>query len=130
MADDNVFTLSPLAPCSECVCGFSIDCHPTSNTAAVVVSCTQASTIAGRVITKTSVVLDLKALKAPSFPLFKVAADMDQKNYPEVANKIYILNAPWFVSGMWKIAQRFVDPVTREKVRLRECLASCVPTGS
>ena len=76
----------------------------------------QATEELGRPINTCSAVMDLKNLKSPSFPLFKVIADMDSRHYPEIANKVYVLNAPWFLSGMWKIAQRFIDPVTREKV--------------
>ena len=36
--------------------------------------------------------------------------------HPETAQKMFIINAPWVFQGFWKLAQRFVDPVTKSKV--------------
>jgi hypothetical protein len=46
----------------------------------------------------------------------QVTATIDQFNYPETAKRLYVINAPWVFTGFWKIAQRFVDPRTKQKV--------------
>lgn len=37
-------------------------------------------------------------------------------NYPEVVDRIYVLNAPSYYNAIWGLIKKFIDPVTAEKL--------------
>ena len=39
-----------------------------------------------------------------------------QANYPETLHRFYVINTPWVFQGIYKIAERFLDPVVKSKV--------------
>jgi hypothetical protein len=39
-----------------------------------------------------------------------------QTNYPETLHRFYVINTPWVFQGIYKIAERFLDPVVKSKV--------------
>ncbi len=41
----------------------------------------------------------------------------NQANYPETLHRFYIINTPWVFQGIYKIAEKFLDPVVKSKVR-------------
>ena len=58
---------------------------------------------------------------------------MRQANYPETLHRFYVINTPWVFQGIYKIAERFLDPVVKSKVwpYLPPCspVACCVLIG-
>lgn len=62
----------------------------------------------------------LKLAKAFSAaPMMKrLGKKIDETHYPEMAGTLYLINCPSFVSSMWSIAKRFLDPTTESKFRI------------
>jgi hypothetical protein len=48
----------------------------------------------------------------------KMIAQVDQDYYPEHLSKLFIINAPGFFAGLWRVIRVFVDPRTREKIHV------------
>lgn len=48
----------------------------------------------------------------------KAIAKVDQDNYPEHLAKMYIINAPGFFTGVWKLIRFFVDDRTKAKIHV------------
>ena len=85
-------------------------------------SCLRVSERTGQTINTTTGIFDLKAFRMPGrsvLGMFKITSSIDAEYYPESVHRLYVINAPWVFVGFWKIAQRFVDPVTKSKVRRR-----------
>ena len=73
-------------------------------------------------VSKQVVILDLAGM---SYAVDRIALNyvtssltMDQNNYPERLKKLYILNAPWFFTGIWAIVSPFLDAKTRDKINI------------
>lgn len=50
-----------------------------------------------------------------------------QTHYPERLGKALIINMPWMVVGFFKIIKPLLDPVTKEKLKFNEAMATYVP---
>lgn len=50
-----------------------------------------------------------------------------QTHYPERLGKALIINMPWVVVGFFKIIKPLLDPVTKEKLKFNEAMATYVP---
>jgi hypothetical protein len=48
----------------------------------------------------------------------KAIAKIDQDNYPEHLNKMFIINAPTVFTGIWKLIRLFVDDRTKAKIHV------------
>jgi hypothetical protein len=93
-------------------------------------------------VDKQIIVFDLKglsyAIHATALSAFKATLQIDQDYYPESLHRLYMINAPWFFTGLWKMLSAFVDPVTAKKINvlgsdyiaaLREEIDDCnIPT--
>jgi len=45
----------------------------------------------------------------------KIEAESFMKNFPEMMEKVFIINAPWGLQSVFNIAKMFLEPLTREK---------------
>lgn len=45
-----------------------------------------------------------------------MATQLGQNNYPEILGALYIINAPIFFSGVWKVIKTFFDQNTQKKI--------------
>ncbi|CAN8095134.1 unnamed protein product [Discula destructiva] len=50
-----------------------------------------------------------------------------QTHYPERLGKALIINMPWMVVGFFKLIKPLLDPVTKEKLKFNEAMATYVP---
>merc|ERR1719163_2601782 len=48
----------------------------------------------------------------------KMLAKEVEVNFPEIAGPIFIVNAPGFIAGMWKLFKKFMDPVVAAKINI------------
>lgn len=58
------------------------------------------------------------------FKFVKMLNDVGAKNYPELLNKIIIVNAPRFVNDLLRAAKAFVDPDTMRKFESHRGIAA------
>lgn len=89
----------------------------------------------GKMMYKHYVILDLTGLgmkhMGSNFTTpMKAAINIDQEYYPEMLVKMFIVNAPWVVKALWKMVSPWIDPITKEKVRLPLSLVSLGFDGS
>ena len=66
---------------------------------------------------KSVTVLDIQGMGMTSvggevLDFIKRASKFTGAHYPERALHIFILNAPWYFSGVWKMIKGFIDPVS------------------
>ena len=38
--------------------------------------------------------------------------------YPEMLGSMFIINCPFFFTGLWAMVKGFVDPATRSKIKI------------
>ena len=57
-----------------------------------------------------------KALK--SLSVIKLLDNLMEPNFPEIAGPIYMINVPYIVSGIWKLAKAFLDPAVVAKIQI------------
>lgn len=82
-----------------------------------------ASVAAGRQVFTSYTLLDLKGLSMRQFDKFarsfvSKAIAIDQDNYPEHLGSMFIINAPWYFSTIWKVVKGFMDGNTAEKIQI------------
>lgn len=88
------------------------------------VLCGQQSTKLGKDITKAVYIIDaegwdpsnLRSTAALSYA--QKMAKVDQDHYPERLGVVFIVNSPLIVSIFWGLVRPFLDPKTRDKVRI------------
>mmetsp|Transcript_5712 Transcript_5712/g.10501 ORF Transcript_5712/g.10501 Transcript_5712/m.10501 type:complete len:414 (+) Transcript_5712:90-1331(+) len=51
-------------------------------------------------------------------PFFKNMGQQDEQNYPEIAHKVFCVNAPFIFPVLYKMVKYFIDPNTREKIEV------------
>eukprot|EP00854_Cymbomonas_tetramitiformis_P000506 gene506-900_t len=76
----------------------------------------------GHTVDKKTVVVDGAKTSVSLFmkirTLFSRISTVDQANYPENVNKIVIMNAGWFFSGVFRLITPLLDVHTREKIAI------------
>jgi hypothetical protein len=71
--------------------------------------------------TRVTAVVDMSDLGKSDSGVLKFAkaiSRVDQDNYPEHLSRMLIINAPGFMTGLWRLFQVFVDARTREKIQI------------
>jgi len=48
----------------------------------------------------------------------KETIDLSQYFYPECLWKMFIINAPWIFSALWRVVSPWLDPVTKTKIHV------------
>ena len=80
------------------------------------------SELAGRRIDQLTGIMDLKnavlskLLFGKPIELLSVILKLDQDHYPELLKQMFIINAPFIFSAVFKIAKGFLDPKTVSKI--------------
>lgn len=62
-----------------------------------------------------------------AFSFIKAMATIDSDHYPERLGTLIVINAPTMLSFAWKIIQGFLDPVTKDKIKIISSRAEWVP---
>ena len=60
----------------------------------------------------------MSTLQGDSLKMLKQTMAVISAHYPERSDKLFIVNAPWYFAGTWKLIQNLVDPRTREKISI------------
>ena len=47
-----------------------------------------------------------------------LGANITQDNYPELMGQTFIINTGYFFSGIWAVIKGWLDPVTRQKIKI------------
>ena len=63
----------------------------------------------------------LRLATSDAFAFIKGMAVTDSDHYPERLGTMVIVNAPAVLSFAWRVIQGFLDPVTKEKIRILSC---------
>jgi hypothetical protein len=50
--------------------------------------------------------------------VLKQVAQCDQSNYPEVLQRVYVVNAPFIFSTVWGVIKGFLDKRVQDKIRI------------
>ena len=58
----------------------------------------------------------MKHVKKVLVEIIKKIIAIDEKYYPELMNKVFVVHAPSFFSSAYSMFSGFIDPVTREKI--------------
>ena len=74
-------------------------------------------------IEQTFTVLDVKGLKFKAvnkemYKFLKIASGVASDNYPEILGRMFIVNAPFFFTGIWTMVKVFLDEKTRKKITI------------
>jgi len=84
----------------------------------------EASKLAGRRIDRMITILDVKGvgimrmMKSDMRSFLKMAASVSQDNYPESMGRLFIVNAGWSFTGLWKVVKQFLDEKTNKKIKI------------
>jgi hypothetical protein len=60
----------------------------------------------------------LRLATSDAYAFIKGMASTDSDHYPERLGNMIIINAPYVLSIAWKVIQGFLDPVTKQKVKI------------
>jgi len=85
-------------------------------------------------------VYDLSSLTMPhlsrgNYNMFQVFNSYSANNYPETLRRVFLINAPPIFTMSWKVAKKFLDPVTIKKIVIlgndyKKELLSVIPAES
>jgi len=81
--------------------------------------CRDQSKKLGKTITNMVALVDLAGMNMShmaALPWFGALANVDNNYYPEIIEKVFVLNAPYIFPMLWKIAKGMINPQTREKI--------------
>ncbi|EER02087.1 phosphatidylinositol/phosphatidylcholine transfer protein, putative [Perkinsus marinus ATCC 50983] len=72
-------------------------------------------------VDKTCTIIDLKGLGLKQFTpqvknMMQKLAKVANDNYPEVLGTMFVVNAPFIFTAIWKVVSPMVDPITRSKI--------------
>ncbi|OQE16881.1 hypothetical protein PENFLA_c026G00446 [Penicillium flavigenum] len=77
---------------------------------------------AGKLLETCCTIIDLKGVGITSvssvYGYVKQASDISQNHYPERLGKLYIINAPWGFSSVFRAVKGFLDPITVSKIHV------------
>lgn len=62
--------------------------------------------------------MGMKDVGGEVLDFIKKASKFTGDHYPERCGHIFVLNAPWYFSAVWKLLKTFVDPVTVSKTHI------------
>lgn len=65
--------------------------------------------------------------KVPSLGQGREVLGLLQTYYAETLGRAFVINIPWFVNGFFTFITKFMDPVTREKLKFNQDLNEYVP---
>lgn len=86
------------------------------------VRCKRASDYYKKHIDRQVIVMNLNsisyALHTAALSVFKRTLTMDEAYYPERLEVLYMINAPWFFTGIWAMVKPWIDPVTANKIHI------------
>mmetsp|Transcript_17823 Transcript_17823/g.43629 ORF Transcript_17823/g.43629 Transcript_17823/m.43629 type:complete len:417 (-) Transcript_17823:120-1370(-) len=51
-------------------------------------------------------------------PYFQDLSKIDERNYPEIVHIVFAVNCPWVFPMLYGLVKHFIDPNTREKIRV------------
>jgi len=82
------------------------------------------SAIAGKRVEQGLTILDLtggsmKILSKRVYGLIQIASKIGSDYYPEIMGNLYIVNAPFFFTGVWAMVKGFLDERTRNKIQVK-----------
>eukprot|EP00474_Spongospora_subterranea_P004597 CRZ05055.1 hypothetical protein [Spongospora subterranea] len=82
-----------------------------------------ASARCGRLIDQQITIVDLNGLNSSHisknvYQYIKSCAEIDQKYYPEALNRMFVVNAPFLFSAIWRVIKPWVEPRTSEKISI------------
>jgi len=60
----------------------------------------------------------MKILSKKVYGLIQLASKVGSDYYPEIMGQTFIVNAPFFFSGVWAIVKGFIDEKTRKKISI------------
>lgn len=66
-------------------------------------------------------IIDLKNLSGITTDVGKfgqMEGKIDQDHYPEMMARCFMINAPWYFTGLWKMVRLFVDDRTKDKIKI------------
>jgi len=75
----------------------------------------------GRAMFQITAIVDMGGMNMSHrhfIPYFKSISKIDEQCYPELINTINCVNAPWAFPVLFKIVRGFIDPTTRQKIRV------------
>ncbi|KDO24147.1 hypothetical protein SPRG_10574 [Saprolegnia parasitica CBS 223.65] len=77
----------------------------------------------GKTMVKSTIIYDLAGigmhtLKKVVFQFVKEVAVINQDHYPETLNRVFIVNAPLFFYGTWKLIEVFLNENSRKKISI------------
>lgn len=76
----------------------------------------------GKLIETSCTIIDIKRVSITSisqvYEYLKRTSHIGQNYYPERMGKLYIINAPWGFSTVWKFISKFLDPATVQKISI------------
>jgi len=81
-----------------------------------------AAKLRGRYIDKTTTILDLNGLRAGMitrevYAVIRQLIALSAQNYPETMGRVFVVNSPMFIRGVWGFMRGWLDKDTQAKVR-------------
>ena len=52
------------------------------------------------------------------YKFIKIASSVASDNYPEILGRMFIVNAPFFFTGIWTMCKPFLDDGTKKKITI------------
>ena len=52
------------------------------------------------------------------YGMLKLASSVGSDYYPEIMGNMFVINAPFFFSGVWSVVKSFIDEKTRKKIKI------------
>eukprot|EP01006_Ploeotia_vitrea_P011780 TRINITY_DN31290_c0_g1_i1.p1 TRINITY_DN31290_c0_g1~~TRINITY_DN31290_c0_g1_i1.p1 ORF type:complete len:423 (-),score=209.23 TRINITY_DN31290_c0_g1_i1:61-1155(-) len=62
--------------------------------------------------------LGVNALHREGIAYLQHLIKISQDNYPEMLGNLYIINAPWIFSSVWRVVSAWLNPATIEKINI------------
>eukprot|EP01083_Nonionella_stella_P002905 8307_1 len=77
----------------------------------------------GHRIHQINVIVDLQGLgmaqmSSVAHDYLKRASEIDQEYYPDAMSQLFIINAPWIFTTMWKVIKLFLNERTKKKIKI------------
>eukprot|EP00743_Colponemidia_sp_Colp-15_P001514 GILK01001654.1.p1 GENE.GILK01001654.1~~GILK01001654.1.p1 ORF type:complete len:442 (+),score=79.64 GILK01001654.1:100-1326(+) len=75
----------------------------------------------GRPIEKVTSICDMTGMTMGKmnkalYAILKSLSSIDQDNYPEQLNKLFVVNAPGIINVVWNVVKPWLNPVTKSKI--------------
>lgn len=81
------------------------------------------SEVAGKKILQGLTIMDLTGgsmgmMNKQVYGLLKLASSVGSDYYPEIMGNLYVVNSPYFFSGVWSVVKGFIDKRTQDKIKI------------